>query len=263
MLSRLVILFLPLAILAGCQTNTDSTSAEVSADSDPMSQGEAWIEKAVAAHGSEALKNAEISFDFRGKDFFVQKDGHDYYYQREYLDSTGARVIDQVWPDSMFRTIDGKRPLLTPKKRDAIKESIHSVVYFALLPQALQDPAVQASYVDEMRVLGKPYHRVKVTFSEENGGTDYQDEYMYWIHDESNTIDYLAYNFQVNGGGARFRAVIQDTLVANVRFQDYKNYKPLTDRKALLGLDNLYEKGELELLSTIALNDLEVAIVKE
>jgi hypothetical protein len=212
MLHRFILFFLPLAILTGCQSSTESTSAEVSMDSDDRSQAEVWIDKAISAHGSESLSNAEISFDFRGKDFFVQKDGHDYYYQREYIDSTGARIMDQVWPDSIFRTIDGERQLLTPKKADAIKESIHSVVYFALLPQSLQDPAVQASYVDQTTVREEPYHRIKVTFSKENGGTDYQDEYMYWIHDQAHTMDYLAYNFQVNGGGARFRAVIHDTV---------------------------------------------------
>jgi len=263
MIKQLFLLAMPLAILVGCQSKTDTSSAEVSTESDDRSQAEAWIQKAVTAHGSEALSVSEISFDFRGKDFFVQKDGYDYYYQREYVDSLGLRIIDQVWPDSLFRTAGGKRQLLSPEKAESIAESIHSVVYFALLPQALQDPAVQATYLDNTTIKSEPYHRIKVTFSQENGGSDYQDEYLYWIHDQAHTIDYLAYNFQVNGGGARFRAVSLDTLVADVRFQDYKNYKPNRDGTALRGLDSLYEIGELELLSTIELNDIEVAIIEE
>jgi len=262
MKNRLFILFVPLALLLGCQSDKDSSKAESTDSSAMMEKGEEWLQKAITAHGSEALKNAEVEFDFRGKDFFIKRDGHNYYYQRQYVDSSGVRVIDQVWPDSTFRTLDAERQLLTEKKANAISESIHSVVYFALLPEALQDPAVQAKYVDETTVNDEAYHRIRVSFAEENGGADYQDEYMYWIHDTEHTMDYLAYNFEVNGGGARFRASIKDTVVAGVRFQDYNNYKPVSDRKALLGLDSLYEAGKLELLSKIELNALEIALVK-
>ncbi len=224
---------------------------------------EQWINKAIEAHGSDALENSEVLFTFRGADFLVKKEGHDFYYQRQQIDTSGQRIIDQVWPDSTYRTIDGERELLTPKKSDAISESIHSVVYFAFLPQALKDPAVQSSYIDQTKVKGQSYHRIKVTFDEKNGGEDHEDEYLYWIHDTKHTLDYLAYNFQVNGGGARFRVAENPRDISDVRFQDYKNYKPVDDSKGLMRLDSLYEKGDLELVSEIKLRNIEVAIVKD
>lgn len=224
---------------------------------------EEWIDNAIEAHGSDLLEHSEVLFSFREADFLVKKDGHDFYYQRQQVDTSGQRIIDQVWPDSIFRTIDGERQLLKPKKANAISESMHSVVYFAFLPESLQDPAVQAKYVDQVEVKGEPYHRIKVTFDEENGGQDHEDEYLYWIHDTNHTLDYLAYNFQVNGGGARFRAAENPRTVSAVRFQDYINYKPVDDTRELTRLDSLYEQGGLKLLSEIQLRDIEVAIVQE
>lgn len=241
-----------------CQSATDNAQDEQNLSEPTLAQQ--WISKTRAAHGSEALQNAEVTFQFRGAQFLVKSDGHDFYYQRQQVDTSGRRVIDQVWPDSTFRTIDGERQLLTPKKANAISESLHSVVYFALLPKALNDPAVQASYVDSVQLKGERYHRIKVTFSEENGGQDHEDEYLYWIHHEKHTLDYLAYNFQVNGGGARFRAAENPRQVAGVRFQDYKNYKPTDGRQELHRLDSLYEAGALTLLSEIQLKNVEVAL---
>jgi len=240
-----------------------SCGGEHQQDSTQTQTAEHWINKAIEAHGSDALEHAEVIFTFREAEYLVKKDGHDFYYQRQQVDTSGRRIIDQVWPDSTFRTIDGKRQLLTPKKANAISESIHSVVYFAFLPQALKDPAVQSAYIDQTQVKGEMYHRIKVTFDEENGGQDHEDEYLYWIHDTKHTLDYLAYNFQVNGGGARFRAAENPREIANVRFQDYKNYKPVDEGKELMRLDSLYEQDTLELVSEIQLQNIEVAIVKE
>ena len=47
--------------------------------------------------------------------------------------------------------------------------------------------------VGEDEVEGETYYEVKVTFREEGGGTDFEDEFLYWIHKENFTVDYLAY----------------------------------------------------------------------
>lgn len=261
MILRIAFALLSIGLLGSC--NTQEKDASSQKETKKTSPAEQWISKVRAAHGSDALAKSEVTFQFRDAQFLVKKDGYDFYYQRHKFDTSGRRIIDQVWPDSTFRTIDGERQQLTPKKARGISESLHSVVYFAFLPEALNDPAVRASYVDSVQVKGEPYHRIKVTFSEENGGPDHEDEYLYWIHGENHTLDYLAYNFQVNGGGARFRAAENPRTMAGIRFQDYKNYKPTDGRMDLSGLDTLYEKGELKLLSEIDLENIEVALSAE
>jgi hypothetical protein len=75
--------------------------------------------------------------------------------------------------------------------------------------------------------------------------------YIYWFHATRHTLDYLAYSFLVNNGGARFREAIQPRVVSGVLFLDYINYKPTSETYALATLDSLFEAGQLEVLSRI------------
>ena len=38
-----------------------------------------------------------------------------------------------------------------------------------------------------------------MTFKENGGGKDYQDEFRYWININNGQIDYLAYNYLTEG----------------------------------------------------------------
>ena len=63
-------------------------------------------------------------------------------------------------------------------------------------------------------------------------------------------MDYLAYNYKVNGGGVRFRSSYNRRNVGGIIFQDYINYKaevgtPLKD------LPTLYENDKLKEVSRI------------
>ena len=101
---------------------------------------------------------------------------------------------------------------------------------------------------------------VKVTFNEQNGGDDFEDVFLYWVHKEKYTIDFLAYEFHTNGGGLRFREAYNERNVNGIRFADYKNYKPLDPKTGLYELEEAYKKGTLKLLSQI---DLENIYVKQ
>ena len=69
--------------------------------------------------------------------------------------------------------------------------SVNSVHYFAHLPYGLNDKAVNKKLVGDAEINGMPYYQLKVTFSQNGGGTDHHDEFLYWIHKENFTIDYL------------------------------------------------------------------------
>ena len=76
------------------------------------------------------------------------------------------------------------------------------------LPFGLNDPAVIKEYLGQKVINQQLYEKVKVTFLQENGGKDFEDVFVYWIHAESKTVDFLAYSYLTDGGGVRFRQAI-------------------------------------------------------
>ncbi len=131
------------------------------------------------------------------------------------------------------------------------------------LPHGLNDPAVGKELVGEAEIDGQQYYEVKVTFAKEGGGTDHEDEYMYWIAKEGFTVDYLAYKFYTGKGGIRFRKAYNPRMVNGIRFVDYENYK-LEPWEAvdLQNVDELFKTGKLELLSKIETEAISVSFLK-
>ena len=64
-------------------------------------------------------------------------------------------------------------------------------------------------------------------------------------------MDFLAYNYQTDGGGTRFRKAIDQRRVDGVLFQDYENYKPQKRFVALDSLPFLFAQGQLLKVSEI------------
>ncbi len=143
----------------------------------------------------------------------------------------------------------------------AAEESLNSVLYFALLPRPLSDAAVQPRHLGEATIGDEQYQVLDVTFGREGGGRDWQDRFVYWIHDERHTIDYLAYAFHVNGGGIRFREAFGARDVGGVRVQNYRNFAP-TDQtmtpNELERLPELWRTGRLRYLSDVTLGAVRV-----
>ncbi|UJH91207.1 hypothetical protein LZ575_21865 [Antarcticibacterium sp. 1MA-6-2] len=138
--------------------------------------------------------------------------------------------------------------------------SVNSVHYFAHLPYGLNDRAVNKKLVGDAIIKGEPYHELKITFQQEGGGADHHDEFLYWIHKEKFTIDYFAYKFIVNDGGIRFRVAYNPRIIEGIRFVDYENYILHDPVVKLENLDELYEQGKLEMLSTIEKEIVEVEV---
>ena len=134
---------------------------------------------------------------------------------------------------------------------------VNSVVYFALLPYGLNDQAVNKIYVGQSTIKDEVYHKIKVTFNQEGGGEDFQDVFIYWVGEDDHKVDYLAYSYETDGGGIRFREAYNERVINGVRFVDYVNYKP-KDIQDLEVLDQEFEKGNLEELSKIELTDIKV-----
>ena len=114
----------------------------------------------------------------------------------------------------------------------------------------------------ETNIQGQPYHKLEVTFAQEGGGTDYEDVYLYWIHPQTYTLDYLAYSFHTDEGGLRFRKSYEPQVIGGIRFQNYINYEPLRQETPLLDLDKLFAAGKLKELSRIELKNIQVNTLK-
>ena len=104
---------------------------------------------------------------------------------------------------------------------------------------------------------GQEYHTIIVTFDQEGGGVDHDDEYRYWIHKANHTLDYFAYNYQVNEGGTRFRSVVDWKIIDSVRYQNYINWMPEKKFEPLDNLPGLFDSGALKEVSRIINEDIE------
>jgi hypothetical protein len=227
-------------------------------DAAPAGKGgkaQAVVDQTIAAHGGEKFEALKIAFDFRGRHYTAVRQGGLYTYTRSFTDTTG-RVEDRLSNEGFIRKVNG-RPVDLPAEREkAFSQSVNSVIYFALLPFGLNDPAVQKEYLGETTLQQEPYHKIRVTFAPEGGGVDYEDEFIYWINQKSHQVDYLAYRYQTDGGGLRFRKAYQPRVVAGLRFQQYINYEPADPQADLAGMDKLFEAGQLKELSRIELENI-------
>ena len=236
-----------------------AASLVISACSSPEDpEAQAIIDKAIQTHGGERFDNLRLAFDFRDKHYTLEQKKGTYTYTREFTDSTG-KIKDVLTNEHFYRLIDEDTASLAEDRREAFGNSVNSVHYFALLPFRLNDPAVNKSYLGRTEVKEIPYHLIKVTFDQENGGVDFEDQFLYWINANTYTMDYLAYTFNCKKGpGFRFREARNPRKIGGIRFQDYVNYKPIYKEVSLENLENLYESGQLEVLSTINLDNIEI-----
>ncbi len=213
------------------------------------------IQNCIAYHGGKNFNKYNFSFEFRNYQYTVASKKGVYRYTRSYSDDNGIKHR-QVLSNEGYQQYENELETVPDlKTKAARKEAINSVVYFAMLPQALNDQAVIAEYSGSQRIVNKYYHIVKVSFAQQGGGVDHSDIFYYWMDQEDYSIDYLAYSYTTNGGGTRFRAAFNPRRIEGILIQDYINYT--ADKGAdMLSLPELYEQGKLSELSRIELKML-------
>lgn len=224
------------------------------------SEGEKIIEKSIEASGGENYENAEIEFTFRNRRYKSKRNGDLFRLERFVKDSLGSTTHDILSNEGLRRFVNNKAVTVPDSMITRISDGVNSVHYFVQVPYILNAPAAIVELVGENEVEGEEYFEVKVTFRKEGGGTDHEDEFMYWIHKEDFTVDYLAYRFYTNDGGIRFRKALNPRIIEGVRFVDYTNHKTNDLSTPLRELDSLYEQGALEFVSNINTENIEVLI---
>ncbi|OAV45611.1 DUF6503 family protein [Lewinella sp. 4G2] len=217
------------------------------------------LNRALQAHGYAGADKLAYRFTFRGVDYSFNRDLERSLYTRTtYVESD--TILDVLTNGRLVRFTNGVPVSLPDTMAAKYGRSVNSVIYFASLPDKLTDAAVNLSLDGNATIKGKEYQLLRIHFDEENGGDDHDDNFLYWINDSTDRVDYLAYDYRVDGGGVRFRSAYNPRVIDGVLFSDYVNYKapmgtPLND------LPQLYERGELKELSRIELE--EVAVVEE
>ncbi len=214
------------------------------------------IQKAIDRHGGERYDNMEVEFDFRKRHFRAKISNGEYVYERSFRTKEGW--VTDVWSNDKFkRMIDEREVKLDQENMRTYRTATNSVIYFALLPFNLDDPVVNRQLMRPVKINDQPYYKVEMTYGKNGGGEDFENVYVYWIHKETFTIDYLAYSFNINGGGVRFREAYNPREVNGIRFQDYKNYTISKDFPAQ-ELDYAFETDQLRLISDIKLENIKV-----
>ena len=215
------------------------------------------IEKAILFSGADKIGNSEVSFKFRDKEFeAIRKNGSFQLFRTFTKDSVSIKEV--LTNNGLQRLIDTKVVQVPDSMVSVYSNAINSVHYFSVLPFGLKDKAVRKKLLKATTLKGKEYYKIEVTFSEDGGGEDFEDVFIYWIGKEDFLIDYLAYSYHTNGGGKRFRVLKEACLKNGVRFVDYLNYKPLNSAISLIDIDMEYESNQLKMVSEIILEDIKV-----
>jgi len=210
-------------------------------------------------HGGPLLEDSRIRFTFRDAQFDVLTHRGTFRNERTYRDALGRSITEVMANDGVHMIVNGEEVPLDPAMQAQVETDVNSVVYFAFLPFRLRDPAVRLRYLGPDEVEGRLYHRIEVTFEQEGGGQDWDARFVHWIHAEDHTLDYFAYRYSRGEGGTRFRRAINAREVGGLLIRDWENFAAPSEVEALEDYPALLESGDLNLLSLIVLEDVQVS----
>lgn len=244
-MKRLLLPFLLILFVISCQIDKEYSAQDI-------------VDLAIKNSGVSKLENSIVEFDFRDKHYTATRKEGLFELTRSFEQE--SKSVKDILSNKWFvRTINNSQVSVPDSMAIKYTESVNSVHYFSKLPLGLNDNAVIKKLLPSRIIKGKNYYKIQVTFQKEGGGVDYNDVFIYWFRKDTFELDYLAYTFQVNGGGIRFRAVTKEHIVNGVRFIDYANYKPNSKFTELSMLDMLYEQNKLIKASDINMENINVS----
>lgn len=216
------------------------------------------INEAIEVSGVKKLDSSVIEFIFRDIRYKAVRNNGNFMLARVMVQD-GDSIFDLLSNNGFERIVTDSSVKVPDSMATKYSSSVNSVHYFAVLPNGLDGKAVNKTYLEEVDIKGKTYHKIKVTFNEEGGGEDFEDVFIYWVNTNTKKVDYLAYSYKEDDGiGLRFREAYNERFISSIRFVDYNNYKPKEANVKLQDLDQLFVENKLELLSKIELEDVRV-----
>jgi hypothetical protein len=219
------------------------------------------VNKSIEVSGGERFKHSIITFDFRDIKYKAKRNASLFVLTRTIFEDNDT-IYDVLNNKRFERYINDQRVQLADSMASKYTASVNSVHYFSVLPFGLNDNAVNKTLIGEEQIKTQDYFKLKVTFSKDGGGEDYEDVFVYWINKQSFKVDYLAYSYNEEDGiGMRFRAAYNERYLNGLRFVDYDNYKFEADSIPLVNLGKAFDKNQLSLLSKIELKNIEVNLI--
>lgn len=216
------------------------------------------LKKAIERHGFEPGQEFEVQFDFRNNHYNARISEKGDVYKRV-LRKGNDVIEDIITHETYSRRVNHEEiDLRNDNLWYSYSADTRSVIYFALLPYGLNKEAMNIQLMPCIELEGQPYFKVEIIYGKNGGGKDFEDVFVYWVHQTNYTIDYLAYSFNINGGGVRFRKAYNQREVDGIRFQDYVNYTIDKDYPAH-ELDYAYQTNQLREISRINLENIKVA----
>ena len=215
------------------------------------------VDKSIAVSGGLLYENATINFDFRDRSYTSVQQNKKRTLNRLLKNDT-IKILDTYTTTTFERKVNDSVIHITDSLATTYGNSVNSVHYFSKLPYGLNDRAVHKELMKETTIEGKHYYKVKVTFSQQDGGDDFDDTYIYFFNKNTFKPDFLAYDFHVDGGGMRFRKAYNERYINGIRFVDYNNMKPIDENASILQIDSLFNNDRLKLLSKIELKAISV-----
>lgn len=208
------------------------------------------IDGSIEAYGGQKIFNSTIQFDFRDKHYLAKYHNHRYQLKRTFSDSTG-QFIDELTNDGFTRIHNDTLVVLDEEWTGRYSRSVNSVIYFFRIPFILKDGAVKPELLESATIKDQNYYKIRVSFSEEAGGDDFDDNFIYWINQKSFNVDYFAYSYSTDGGGKRFREAINPRTIDGLFTVDYINYKPNDMEVEIENYDQYFLEGGMKELSRI------------
>jgi len=208
------------------------------------------IDSSIEAYGGQKVFNSAIQFDFRDKHYLTEYHNQRFVLKRTFSDSTG-NYIDELTNEGFTRIHNDSLLPLDEEWTGRYSRSVNSVVYFFRIPFILKDEAVKPELLEPAVINDQNYYKVRVSFSEEGGGDDFDDSFIYWVNQNNFHIDYFAYSYSTSGGGKRFREAINPRTIDGFFTVDYINYKPNDMEVEIENYDQYFLEGGMKELSRI------------
>lgn len=242
------IFFLTLFILLSCKPNSSILTAQQ------------IVDKSIMLSGADKVASSKIVFTFRKRTYIAKRNNGVYSLER--VAQKDAIEIKDVLSNKGFVRYQNSELMHVPDSMvTRYSNSVNSVHYFSVLPFGLNDKAVFKKRLSDTTIKGIDYYKIQVTFSEDGGGDDFDDVFLYWIKKDNFQIDYLAYKYNTGKGGMRFRDVKNESVVSGIRFVNYNNYKPINSKINFFLIEKAYQDGQLKKISEIILENIKVTLV--
>ncbi|WP_248722704.1 DUF6503 family protein [Seonamhaeicola sp. ML3] len=244
---RIVLFYIGALILFGCDTLKPLSADEI-------------VTKSIEKSGGVLIEQSKIDFEFRNINYTAIRNSGTFKLCRNFTSYTDT-ITDCLSNDGFKRFINGATTKIPDSMVTRYLASVNSVHYFSVLPYGLNGKAVNKTYLKKVKIKGKEYHKIKITFNEDGGGEDFEDVFLYFFDTATFKVDYLAYSYEESHGvGLRFREVYNERFIKGVRFVDYNNYGPKNENAILDDIEVLFQNDELKLVSKIELEDVNVTL---